>query len=228
MIRHECYRSIREGERRGAAEQELCALDHAQRVGVEQLAAQRVQRRQVRSTHTTQGRREGSFGGGGTPVLLLALLVGCAALERGGEASLHVGVHCVKTRTRHGHTYYSHTYYGPTYYLHVGVELREDAALLDVGSHEQLSTRHVADEEAIELVGRASPWEVACDGRLRAAGVEGLLWLHDCGHAYYGCTYYGCTYCDSTHYGRLHVGVEMLSEVKRRLVVSVSLDQRKL
>ena len=114
-------------------------------------------------------------------------------------------------------------YYGPTYYLHVGVELREDAALLDVGSHEQLSTRHVADEEAIELVGRAPPGEVACDGRLRAVGVEGLLWLHDCGH-----TYYGCTYCDSTHYGRLHVGVEMLSEVQWRLVITIGLDQRQL
>ena len=129
---------------------------------------------------------------------------------------------CVKTRTRHGHTYYSHTYYGPTYCLHVGVELREDAALLDVDSHEQLSARHVADEEAIELVGRAPPREVACDGRLRA-GVEVLLWLYDCGH-----TSYGYTYCDSTHYGRLHVGVEMLSEVQWRLVITIGLDQRQL
>ena len=122
-------------------------------------------------------------------------------------------------------TYYGYsTYYGQTHYLHVSVELREDAALLDVDGHEQLGARHVADEEAVELARRAPPWEVARDGRLRV-GVEVLL-------------YYGCTTVTTptvapltmalTDYGRLHVGVEMLSEVQWRLVVTIGLDQRQL
>ena len=97
---------------------------------------------------------------------------------------------CVRTLTYYGQTYYGQayyghtyygysTYYGQTHYLHVSVELREDAALLDVDGHEQLGARHVADEEAVELARRAPPWEVARDGRLRV-GVEVLL--------YYGCT----------------------------------------
>ena len=140
---------------------------------------------------------------------------------------------CVRTLTYYGQTYYGQTYYGHTYYgystyygrthyLHVSVELREDAALLDVDGHEQLGARHVADEEAVELARRAPPWEVARDGRLRV-GVEVLLGLYYCDHTYYGSTYYG-----STHYDHLHVGVEMLSEVQWRLVITIGLDQRQL